>query len=545
MSSIKFKRLGISLDCARNGRMNPQMLKKYIDIMSKMGYNTLLLYLEDMLEIEGEPYFGYKRGRFTTAELSDLDAYAKERGVEIVAFIELLSHMERAKRWSKYGYLYDINGVLLCDNDATYEFIEKIFETVRKGLSSNTICIGYDEATLVGRGRHLDLYGYQNPLDIALRHLNRISKIGTKFGYEELISADDTFLKLANNGVYGENVTNIPDCIKEGIPENVSLMSWEYFSTLQKTYDKVFDIAKSITPNVWFCGAMYSWQGYTPHNHFSMQAMKCGFESCFEKGVENAFLTTWGDTGMECSWFSLIPCMYYMAEIAKGNSDLEKIKSGFYEMFGIEWDTFMLLDLPGTANFHYYPDGPSDYHKIANCERHFLYNDCFYGLADNIDKPEYAEEFKAAAERLDKAVVTDEYAYLFEWVRDICNVLAYKCNLGNRTREAYLNKDMQTLKELLPVYDKIIEKMEIFYKSFEKRWMIENLSYGFEVHDIRIGGLIKRVTHCKEMLQRFINGEIDKIEQLDEPVLDMWCRENDNSPVGCLDWKPFFTTSVF
>lgn len=545
MAGLKFKRLGISLDCARNGRMKPEMIKKYIDIMSKMGYNTLLLYLEDMFEIEGEPYFGYKRGRFTTAELSDLDSYAKVRGVEIVAFIELLSHMERIRRWSKYNNLFDNDHILLCDSDQTYEFVEKMFAAIRKGLSSNTICIGFDEATALGRGRYLDIHGYQDPLDIALRHLGKISEIGTKFGYDELIAADDTFLRLANNGTYGENIEQVPEYIKEQIPENVSLFTWEYFSTVQKTYDKVFRIAKSMKSEVWFCGAMYSWQGYTPHNHFSMQAMKCGFESCFDMGVENAFLTTWGDTGMECSWFSLLPCMYYMAEIAKGNDDLQKIKSGFYKMFGIEWDTFMLLDLPGTANFHYYPDGPSDHHKIANCEKHFLYNDYFYGLVDNIDRPEYADEFKAAAEKLDKVVVTEEYAYLFEWIRDVCNVLAYKCNLGNRTREAYLKKDMTAIKELLPIYDKVVENLEIFYKSFEKRWMIENLSYGFEVHDIRIGGLIKRVAHCKEILVRFINGEIDKIEQFDEPVLDIFCREGDNSPIGNLDWKTFFTVSIF
>lgn len=543
MSELKFKRLAIKLDCARNGRMKNEMIKKYIDIIAKMGFTTLFLYLEDMIEIEGEPYFGYKRGRFTVEEFQDLDNYAKSKGIELCPGIQIFAHNERIKRYACYQDIFDIDDILLCDYEKTYEFIEKIFATVRKGFSSNLIHIHYDEAGMVGRGKHLDKYGYQEPIDIALRHLNRVCEIGRKYGYEEMLAGNDTFIRVLNNGDYGENVKNVPTEVKEQIPDMIRFLCWEYFSTVKSTYEKSFSIAESMKPGIWYNGAMYSWQGYTPNNTFSMQAIKTAFDVCFERGVENAIICTFGDTGNECSFFSLLPCMYYISQLAHGNNDLESIKKGFYEMFSIEFDTFLLLDLPGTPNTEYHPNTPSEHHKILNCERHFIYNDCFYGLVDNIDRQEYADSFKMVAKKLDEAVVTEEYAYLFEWIRDLCNVLEYKSNLGNKTREAYLNKDMKALKSLLPIYDEVIKRMEIFYKSFERRWMHENLSYGFEVHDLRIGGLIKRITHCKEIIERYINGKIDKIEQLDDPVLDIWCRENDNTPVGCLDWKPFYTTS--
>ena len=74
--------LGVMLDCSRNAVMKPEAVKSFVDIIQKMGYNTLMLYTEDTYEVEGEPLFGYLRGRYTIAELQDIDYYCKEKGVE-------------------------------------------------------------------------------------------------------------------------------------------------------------------------------------------------------------------------------------------------------------------------------------------------------------------------------------------------------------------------------------------------------------------------------------------------------------------------------
>ena len=58
-----YRMLGVMLDCSRNAVLRPEELYRFIDILAKMGYNTLQLYTEDTYEIEGEPYFGYLRGR--------------------------------------------------------------------------------------------------------------------------------------------------------------------------------------------------------------------------------------------------------------------------------------------------------------------------------------------------------------------------------------------------------------------------------------------------------------------------------------------------
>ncbi|MCI8459504.1 MAG: beta-N-acetylhexosaminidase, partial [Clostridia bacterium] len=71
-----YKRFGAMIDCSRNAVLNISAVKRLIDGLAKMGYNTLELYTEDTFEVEGEPYFGYLRGRYSGAEIKEIDAYA-------------------------------------------------------------------------------------------------------------------------------------------------------------------------------------------------------------------------------------------------------------------------------------------------------------------------------------------------------------------------------------------------------------------------------------------------------------------------------------
>ena len=53
-----FRRFGTMLDCSRNAVMTVKALRRWIDLTADLGYNTLLLYMEDTYEIQGEPYCG-------------------------------------------------------------------------------------------------------------------------------------------------------------------------------------------------------------------------------------------------------------------------------------------------------------------------------------------------------------------------------------------------------------------------------------------------------------------------------------------------------
>ena len=87
------------------------------------------------------------------------------------------------------------------------------------------------------------------------------------------------------------------------------------------------------------------------------------------------------------------------------------------------------------------------------------------------------------------------------------------------------------LQSLLPQYEELVSKLEILYRAFEKQWMAENRSHGFDAQDIRLGGLMRRVTHCRERLSQYLDGQIETLEELEELLLEVFGRGVDFQPV--------------
>lgn len=199
MKTFKFKTLGVMIDMSRNAVMNLESLKRFLVLLKKMGYNCAMLYTEDTYEVDNEPYIGYMRGRYTKDEIKEIDTFANSIGVTLIPCIQTLAHMSAAVRWRKFPV--DDGDIMLVDDERTYELIDNIFATVSQCFSSKKIHIGMDEAHMLGRGKHLDIYGYEPTHALMKRHLKRVCEIAEKYGYEPLIWSD-MFFRPWNNGTY-------------------------------------------------------------------------------------------------------------------------------------------------------------------------------------------------------------------------------------------------------------------------------------------------------------------------------------------------------
>jgi hypothetical protein len=127
---------------------------------------------------------------------------------------------------------------------------------------------------------------------------------------------------------------------------------------------------------------------------------------------------------------------------------------------------------------------------------------------------------------LRKHAQSGEYAYIFDCVAKLCDVLSYKAELGVLTRKAYQAKDDEGLKNLLRSYKMAECNLEIFYKAFKKTWFTDNKPCGFDVQDLRFGGLKQRLKACRERLEEYLAGEVESIPELEEKLLN-YCGEND------------------
>ena len=506
-----FRTFGVMLDCSRNAVMSPDKLKHLISLLAKMGYNQLQLYMEDTYEVEGEEYFGYRRGRYSAEELKELDDYAYVMGVELVPCIQTLAHLNAAIRWPKYAEITDINDILLAGDERTYALIDRMFSSLRACFRTRKIHIGMDEAHRIGRGKYQDLHGATEPGEILMMHLERVCGIAAAHGFEPMMWSD-MFYRIAYGDYYNTKAKFNP-AVKKKIPANLTLVYWDYYHTQKQTYTSLLRSHKQLCDRIVFAGGAWKWAGFTPHNDFSFRATKAALSACREEEIRDVFLTMWGDDGAEASAFSLLPALCYAACIADGISDMASIRARFRTITGCDWNDFLLLDLP---------DRTVPAHGIINPSKYELYNDCFLGIVDTAVQPEDGKKYASFARRLANAAKrTGEYAYLFDTGSKLCSVLALKANIGNVTRDVYAAKDPERLKALIADYNKMIRRTEAFYYAYREQWYRENKPHGFDVQDIRLGGLLCRMKSCRDRLTDLANGKIDRIPELEEPTLPL------------------------
>lgn len=511
------KYLGVMLDASRNAVMSVEGLKKFICALEKMGYNCLQLYTEDTYEIHGEPLFGYLRGRYTKQELKEIDGYARAHGIEMIPCIQTLAHLNQIFQFPKYDGIRDLSDIMLIGEEKTYELIEKMFQVFSECYQSRRIHIGMDEAHLLGLGKYLDRNGYQNRFDILLGHLKKVCEIAKKYGFTPMMWSD-MFFRLAFNGEYYDKTKDVPDEVKAKVPEEIELAYWDYYNTDKEMVEHMVDCHLSFDRKTWFFGGAWKWCGFNVSNQHSFDTTATALPVCFEKGVENVVITMWGDNGDESSPYGVLPALTYAAECARGNFDLKNAKKKFEEIFHENWDDFMLLDYP-------MPKAVKRKSEVASGAKEMLYNDYFLGKFDSMVRSDGLEgkTYKKLYKKLLTAEKRSEnYGYIFHSSALLCRVLAIKYDLGVRTRKAYQSGDRKAVKKLLGDYKKIIRYLEEFLEAFRKTWTTENKPHGFDVQDIRIGGVLARTKSCMARLKAYVSGKIDVIEELDEKIVDFF-----------------------
>ena len=95
--------------------------------------------------------------------------------------------------------------------------------------------------------------------------------------------------------------------------------------------------------------------------------------------------------------YSLIHILYAIRQFGYGNFDMDEIKKGFNQTFGLDFDGFMSLDYPNDLSENFVMPDP------MNPARVIMYNDILLGVFDaNISaNPEIP--YDIFAEKIEKA----------------------------------------------------------------------------------------------------------------------------------------------
>lgn len=506
---------GAMVDMSRNAVMNVETVKWMLRKMALMGLNMYMLYTEDTYEIEEYPYFGYMRGRYTKEELKSLDAYAAELGIELIPCVQMLGHLAAHLRWSAASAYKDTENALLVGAEETYRLIDRMLATIAECFTSHRIHVGMDETHDLGTGQSLTLNGYRDRRELYFEHLTRIIEMTRAHGFEPMMWSD-MFFRLAGKDLKGYRDFDVrvefTDEIVKTVPRGIQQVFWDYYNAEESFY--AINIEKHhalFGKDTLFAGGVWTWSGHCPLYSRSLRFTIPALDACRKGGVKEIFATVWHNGSEGSLILSMAGLAWYADYDYHGGYDEESVKTCFrYACEGVSYDDLMKFELPE------HPDG-----SLLSLTRAFLYNDPMLGLVDkHLEGMDLETYYRQVSAQLAQTVEgTGVFRHACETILRLSELLEYKADFGVRLREAYLAADRDTLAKMAEECDCIAARIDALRKAHRKAWMKDNKPFGWEVHDIRYGGLIARFDTVKERLTAYLNGEAESLDELTEERL--------------------------
>lgn len=508
-----FEDVCLMLDCSRNAVPTLETWKKLVRNLAMLGYNSCMLYMEDVYEVDGEPYFGYLRGRYTKTEMLQLDDYARSLGIELIPCIQTLAHLRRLKRWQEYKPHFDCQDIMLVGDERIYQLIENMFKTLSQCFSTKRIHIGMDEAWQLGLGVYLDKNGYQDRFEIFLNHLKKVNELAQKYGYKDCIMWSDMFAWTAKRlGCVDEKGEPfIPQEVLDKIPANVHLCHWKYHGHKKEDYEPSMKLHDGFHNPIWFASGTSAWGNFLPYNSYAAIANGVSLQVAKDHGVKHAVQTHWGDDGAETPVLSILTALAAFAYHAN-DVPMYRMNGEFKALTGYTVDEFNTLEALNTWS----GERTMDFAKNIKIG---LYNDVFTGIADAAISDVQNKKLAPAIESLKGVCKKGQYAYMFQTALALGEAAVSKFDMGVRLRKAYKAKDYAQMRAICDQMPVVIQRVDAFIQAYRKQWLAQNKPQGLEVQEIRLGGLKERLRGCMMRLEDYLAGRVDKIDELEQELL--------------------------
>ena len=510
----RFQSSGIMFDCSRNAVLKPQALRFFFRKMALMGLNLGMMYTEDTYEVPGQPFFGYKRGRYTYDELKALDDYASLFGIELCPCIQTLGHLKRILHWPAYHHLRDNDEVLLADLDETYELLDQMIRAATAPYRSKRIHLGMDEAYGVGLGAHLARYGYEDPHSVIGRHLSRVLGICDKYGLHAMMWSD-MYFHLDGRNYHSPGLPS--EKAKAAVDPRITLMYWDYYQPKEEAYaDALYKHAQFPAPTV-FAGGIWTWIGPAPDYPTTLQNTVSGLTACAKANIPLALATAWGDNGGECNLTAALLGLQLYGELTfRPDYDEDELARRFRRCCHADAQAFLDLSL-----LNYMPgmkDNPSD---PVNACKFMLYQDPLIQLFE-ADTAGYAmaEHFGSLVTRYARyALENPDYAPLFDFYTALANALALKCVWHEQAGDAVRSRNREQAAALADGIPATVEALDTLRVVWRRLWESTNKPNGFEIIEVRMGGIAARMATAGEKMRAFALGQVDTIPELEEQAL--------------------------
>jgi hexosaminidase len=517
--AMPFRTLGVMVDASRNGVMTVAHFRRWLRRLALLGYNRAMLYTEETYELPGEPYFGYLRGRYTPAELREIDDAAARLGIEMVGCIQTLGHLEQLLKWSSYQRVRDTESVLLVDAPETYALIEKMVKQWASCFRSRTLHVGMDEAHDVGRGRFLDQHGPARAFDLFNRHLGRVLDICRKEGFSPLLWSDMYFRMGSKTGDYYDRASQMPEDVRAAIPSGVELVYWDYYSDSEEHYDYWLRRHRDLGVPTSVASAVWTWYCFWYNRAFTEAAVRPCIDASRRFGVRDLLFTMWADDGAYCEYDSALAGLAYAAERAYHGDAMQEsnLRSRFEGACGLPYE-----DAVTPCGMDFADHNLTSMLETAAFTPPVLWDDPLLRILHKdraLREPGYWHAFVRRMQAVESALPASRPAdglLDLDHAAAMAGLLRLKVDLANRMEEAYRRGDRPALGRLQREIPGVLEALERASETFRRQWLKRYKPNGLEAMQVRFGGLKERYRELDRRLSDYVQGRAANLPEWDE-----------------------------
>lgn len=288
-----FPARGVMLDVSRDKVPTLETLFQLVDDLASLKTNQLQLYIEHTFAYVGHEQVWELASPLTQEDILRLDAYCKERYIELVPNQNSLGHMERWLKFPKYlplaekpeGFVPEWGGphrpasTLDPQDEGSLDLIKALYDQYLPHFSSKLFNVGCDEPWELGQGKSKDAVAERGGR-VYLDYMKKLYDDVSERGYQMMF--------------WGDIIIHHPELVPE-LPEDIIVMEWGYEADHEfEEHCKIF--ADSGIP-FYVCPGTSSWNTIIGRTTNAKGNLQNAAENGLKYGAIGYLNTDWGDNG--------------------------------------------------------------------------------------------------------------------------------------------------------------------------------------------------------------------------------------------------------
>lgn len=285
---------GVMLDVSRCKVPTLNTLFGWIDNLACWKLNQLQLYMEHTFAYTGHDRVWEKASPYTADDLHQLDAYCRDRFIELVPNQNSFGHLHRWLQHPTYQHLAEHLGTYTTSwgeqrrgpfsLDATsaesLTFLEGLYDELLPCFGSRQVNVGCDETFDLGCGKSRERCNEVGKGRVYLEFLLKLHGVVQARGYRMQF--------------WGDIVLNYPDLVPE-LPSDLIPLVWGYEA--DHPFEESCQRFAESGLQFYVCPGTSSWLSLAGRTENCQANLLAAAEAGHAAGAEGYLITDWGDQG--------------------------------------------------------------------------------------------------------------------------------------------------------------------------------------------------------------------------------------------------------